>query len=113
MAFQIAATLLRNCTRVVFIAGATLAFAATASAQEGFTGIGGFVGAVGGISIDANGVLASAERDQVHKLHDLRAKALAEVPGDLRQLTELRKISLRGLMATIEECRVEQPSAAG
>ena len=86
---------------------AVLVWTNSSLAQQGLvSGVGGFFGAVGGISIDANGVLASAEKDQVHKLRDVRAKALAEIPGDLRQLTELRKISLRGLMATIEECRV-------
>lgn len=85
---------------------AILVLTNTSLAQQGLVGGFGFTGAVGGISIDASGVLSNAERDQVHKLRDLRAKALAEVPGDLRAPAELRKISLRGLMAVIDECRV-------
>ena len=37
---------------------AVLLWAGSTKAQQGFTGVGGFFGAVGGISIDANGVLA-------------------------------------------------------
>lgn len=75
------------------------------AAQTGLIG-GGFIGqAVGGISIDAHGVLLNAERDNLNKLRALRAQALAEVPGDLRQPTELRKVSLRGLAAAIDDCR--------
>ncbi|HEY4309237.1 MAG TPA: DUF1598 domain-containing protein, partial [Pirellulales bacterium] len=66
-----------------------------------------FAGAVGGISINADGVLANAQQDNLHKLRDVRVKALAAVPGDLAQPTELRKISLRGLMATIDDCRLK------
>ena len=44
------------------------------------------VGAVGGISIDADGVLANAERDNLNKLRDAAGPGgLAEVPGDLQQ----------------------------
>ena len=86
---------------VLIGAGALPAFA-----QQGLVGTSGFIGrAVGGISIDADGVLANAEKDNLHKLHDLRARALAEVPGDLREPSELRKISLRGLSAVIADCQ--------
>lgn len=60
--------------------------------------------AVGGISIDTNGVLANAEIDVAGKLSQLRAKALAKVPDELNQTTELRKISLRRLDAAIRKC---------
>ncbi|HEY1598175.1 MAG TPA: hypothetical protein VGG64_01140, partial [Pirellulales bacterium] len=69
--------------------GAILAVICThpVAAQTGLIG-GGFIGqAVGGISIDAHGVLLNAERDNLNKLRALRAQALAEVPGDLRQPT--------------------------
>jgi hypothetical protein len=76
-------------------------------AQQGLIpSTGFFAGAVGGISINADGVLANAQQDNLHKLRDVRAKALAAVPGDLAQPTELRKISLRGLIATIEDRRL-------
>ncbi|HEY4309267.1 MAG TPA: DUF1598 domain-containing protein, partial [Pirellulales bacterium] len=76
-------------------------------AQQGLTSTGFFAGAVGGISINADGVLANAQQDNLHKLRDVRVKALAAVPGDLAQPTELRKISLRGLMATIDDYRLK------
>jgi len=91
----------------VISAGAILsACPQLAIAQQGLVGTSGFIGrAVGGISIDADGVLANAEKDNLHKLHDLRARALAEVPGDLQEPAELRKVSLRGLAAVIADCQ--------
>ena len=90
------------------LALAALAMACTALPVRGqaIPAVGGFIGrAVGGVSIDANGVLANAQRDDLNKLRELRARALADVPGDLRAPHDLRKISLRGLMAVIDDCR--------
>jgi hypothetical protein len=86
----------------------TIAIAASSRPALGQVGLGtGFaaIGQVGGVLIDANGVLVNAERDDLHKLRALRARALAEVPGDLREPAELRKVSLRGLAAVIDDCR--------
>ncbi len=66
----------------------------------------GFIGrAVGGVSIDASGVLQNAQRDNLNKLRELRKDALGQVPGDFSKPNELRKVSLRGLIATIEDCK--------
>ena len=101
-----------NAARAVSLValGITIALAASsrpALGQVGLgTGISGFaVGNVGGVLIDANGVLVNAERDSLNKLRARRARALAEVPGDMRAPAELRKVSLRGLAAVIDECR--------
>ena len=59
--------------------------------------------AVGGVMIDANGVLVNAEVDKVNLLRDLRAKALKEIPADLSRPSKLRKISLRELAAALAE----------
>jgi hypothetical protein len=63
----------------------------TAFAQGGF----GFSQAVGGISIDASGLVRNAEVDALNQLHAVRARAMADVPGDLRAAQPLRKVSLR------------------
>ncbi|MBI2824980.1 MAG: DUF1598 domain-containing protein [Planctomycetia bacterium] len=66
----------------------------------------GFIGrAVGGISIDADGVLANAEQDNLNKLAAVRAKALEQVPGDLLKPNDLRKVSLRGLATAVADCQ--------
>lgn len=58
-------------------------------------------GAVGGVSVDAGGVLATARTDSVQKLRKAREAALDELPGELDRPCELRKISLRRLEAAI------------
>ena len=77
-----------------------LALCPALQAQQGFVSN----RSVGGISINAKGVLTNAEIDAVGKLRQLRAQALARVPDELNRTTELRKISLRRLEAAIRKC---------
>jgi hypothetical protein len=56
---------------------------------------------VGGISIDPSGTLSNAVQGDAKKLHDLRAQALKDLPGDLKAPALLRKVSLRRLEAAI------------
>jgi hypothetical protein len=67
---------------------------------------GGCIGisqAVGGISVDAAGVLKNAGADVRNELREVRNAALQEIAGDLRVPHELRKISLRRLEAAIAQ----------
>ncbi len=59
--------------------------------------------AVGGVSIDPEGILQNAQVDATGQLRQMLLKQLAPVPQDLAQPTELRKISLRGLESAIQE----------
>lgn len=59
--------------------------------------------AVGGVLIDAGGVLVNAEVDKMNLLRDLRAKALQEIPADLSRPSKQRKISLRFLAAALAD----------
>jgi hypothetical protein len=68
----------------------------------GFVPVVGAGGAVGGVSIDAEGALARSDVDQTRLLRDARLKALREVDGDLQAPSRMRKISLRGLAAEVE-----------
>jgi hypothetical protein len=52
--------------------------------------------AVGGISIDAEGMLDNAEKD-ANGLRQFWLDNIKPVPGDLQEASKLRKISLRGL----------------
>jgi hypothetical protein len=83
---------------------ACLALAITA--WEAFAICGGGRGirqAVGGVWINADGLLSNAEPDMLDQLRQVRAKALKEIPGDLNQPSELRKVSLRKLEEAISE----------
>jgi len=65
---------------------------------------GGHVSAVGGVSIDADGILNNATTDNLNKLSNLRRQALEKIPGDLNGAAEMREISLRRLEAAIDDC---------
>jgi len=73
-----------------------------ASAQIALGGLGR---SVGGVAIDANGVLANAAQGEVEKLRDIRLKAMHNTPDDLVEPNEQRKVSLRGIIAALAECR--------
>jgi hypothetical protein len=59
---------------------------------------------VGGVSIDANGLLDNAQLDALGELAKLRTAAMGKTPDGLKSLVEMRKVSLRGLEAAIAEC---------
>ncbi len=61
------------------------------------------IGAVGGILVDASGVLKNLDPVARKDLAELRAKALGTVPADLQAPTSLRMVSLRQLQETIAE----------
>lgn len=61
--------------------------------------------AVGGISVDARGVISRSQTDDSRRLRDELTRTLASLnqPNpDLRQPTELRKVSLRALQAALK-----------
>lgn len=68
--------------------------------------------AVGGISIDSDGLITTATVDTLGKLRAERTKLMHQIPSDLHASASLRKVSLRGLDAAIEESlRTNQPLA--
>jgi len=64
--------------------------------------------AVGGVSIDTEGVLNNAQLDVLGKLSKLRSQTLGKIPAELNLVTETRKISLRGLESVLEDCANNQ-----
>jgi hypothetical protein len=60
--------------------------------------------AVGGVSIDAEGMLRNATLDEFGKLRQVRAEVLAAVPDGLDQAADMRTISLRRLNEAIRRC---------
>jgi hypothetical protein len=61
--------------------------------------------AVGGVKIDANGVLSNPEVGELKQLQAAWQKGLQDVPKDLNAFTELRFVSLRKLESQIAEAR--------
>jgi hypothetical protein len=62
-------------------------------------------GAVGGVSIDARGVVSRSQVEDAHKLRDARLQALARLDSRVAAVSSLRKVSLRRLQAAIERLR--------
>ena len=60
--------------------------------------------AVGGVSIDTDGLLSGAQPDALGVLAKLRNASLEKIPAELGPAVEMRKVSLRRLEAAIEEC---------
>ncbi|HWB01136.1 MAG TPA: DUF1598 domain-containing protein [Pirellulales bacterium] len=75
----------------------------TASAQCCGGGGRGRRQSVGGVYVDALGMLSNAEIDDRDQLRQTLLRALAEQPGDLIQPADLRKVSLRRLEQAIDE----------
>lgn len=85
----------RRVTRSLLLFCLTVSPCSTSQAQF-------FQQAVGGISVDAAGVLSNAERD-ANGLRQMLLDNLRPVPGNLNEPAKLRKISLRGLEAALAE----------
>lgn len=58
---------------------------------------------VGGVSIDAAGMLTTADRDTIGRLCQIRRDALEPIPEGLNRTAGLRKVSLRKLEAAIHD----------
>ncbi|MEN6457460.1 MAG: DUF1598 domain-containing protein [Thermoguttaceae bacterium] len=59
---------------------------------------------VGGVAIDANGILNAARPESLGKLRQSIAAGMAEVPKALNTAVSLRKVSLKKLEATLKDC---------
>jgi hypothetical protein len=107
-------------TAVIIGSAIALSLAATAtrqaSGQELFFGtqrpfvigirpVVGNSGGVGGVSIDAQGVVSRTERDELGRLRAAREKALQPLDANVGRTSELRKVSLRRLEAAIAQLR--------
>src|SRR5262245_59076996 len=70
-------------------------------------------GGVGGVAIDADGVVASAAERDVVALRDARRDAMSGLAGDVTKKSPLRKISLRRLDALLARyCSENKPLPA-
>jgi hypothetical protein len=60
-------------------------------------------GAVGGVLVDANGVLTAPQRDDFGRLRELRQQIMRDVPADVKQVSPMRMVSLRALEEAIAQ----------
>jgi hypothetical protein len=60
--------------------------------------------AVGGVSINADGILRNAAPADLGTLDKFRAEVMKRVPSDLNPAVEMREVSLRRLEAAIDDC---------
>lgn len=63
--------------------------------------------AVGGVSIDADGVLRATTQEDAAALQELRQLTMNQAPTDLEVWTDLRAVSLKQLEAKLAECEAE------
>lgn len=104
----------RHAMLTIGLMAASLLAAPWAMAQQGGGGGGGggnpgvpntliSFGAVGGVTIDAQGVINNLEVDEMNRLRGVWQKALKQAPADINEPSELRKVSLRRLEQAIAE----------
>ncbi len=63
--------------------------------------------AVGGVAIDADGVLRATTQADAAALAELRLTAIDKAPADLQAWTDLRAVSLKQIEAKLAECAAE------
>lgn len=97
--FQLRASYrLAACLAIVTTVGVTWISPSTSHAQVA-------VQAIGGVRIDAEGVLTNLTVDESSRLSKIRQQALTEVAGNLNACADLRFVSLGRLAKTVAECR--------
>ena len=92
--------------RICIVPAAILVLAAAVLQSPGRLNaqfVNGFQQAVGGISIKSGGLIENASVDTLDKIGAERARLAQKVPAGLHAAAPLRKVSLRGLEAAIEE----------
>ena len=100
-------SLLRKCRQYVLLpAIVAWVVAAGSILLAGTTGtniVTGNVGAVGGVMVSPDGLLANATRDALGDLQRFRAEALRDVPDGMGRTAQGRKVSLAGLEREIQK----------
>src|SRR5690242_12562732 len=80
-----------------FAAVASLVLAVGWPLERASAQFGRFGSAVGGVVVDADGILRGATVDEMNRLGKLRAEQVKRLPDDMGGATALRKVSLRRL----------------
>jgi len=89
---------------VASLANAALAQTNTQNPQTTVVNTGNVVNIVGGVRVNADGVLEQLDTRQKTEVLEARRRALQMADGDMNQPAKLRMISLRKLEAAIADC---------
>ena len=91
--------------RLAVACAVVLAWSSFASAQTTASAVPFFATqAVGGVLIDANGVLNKAKPDDLSKVRNGWAQQMQPIPAGLNDNVQMRKVSLRQIAAVLEDC---------
>jgi hypothetical protein len=99
----------RRVLTVAAVLGLSLVLSAVVAVYAG-GGLGG--GAVGGVRVDLEGVLANIDGRDLDVLVKARREALRQAEGDLAKPTKLRKVSLRRLAEFVRDYNDKRAGAA-
>jgi len=72
-------------------------------------GLGNLTGRVGGVSIDADGVVSAMSKVEREMVAEQTRETLVEAEGEFRRHNDLRMVSLRGLQAALEKVADGEP----
>jgi len=75
-----------------------------ASAQDNQQIYNNVLNIVGGVSVDASGMVTNADRDPTGNLRQFRLEAMQAIPEEMQRAAGLRKVSLRRLEAELKRC---------
>jgi hypothetical protein len=103
---NVAAKCCRSCVVFILVVGASIVMPSASIYGDTTTDNTTVVStrAVGGISINADGILDNAKPDALGQLAKLRSESLTKAPGDLNAAAPMREISLRRLEGAIDDC---------
>lgn len=89
---------------LLFVVSSVLMCCSPANAQTNDNDNNNYQQAVGGISVNADGLLDSARLDDMGTLSKLRGQAMRTIPEGMKATTAERKISLRQLEDALADC---------
>ncbi|HZL87493.1 MAG TPA: DUF1598 domain-containing protein [Pirellulaceae bacterium] len=96
------------CLPAVTRGQASVSFGTQRPFVVGFIPVVGASGAVGGVSIDADGVVARSDLETRGRLREARLAALKGIDSDIQSPSPLRKVSLRRLQRAIDKLAREK-----
>ena len=98
----------RSICKSCILAGVLVAMAWWSGVPQAIAGFSGFNNrSVGGVAIDAEGVVAAPTVQDQRELEQLRQTTALNVPAALEEFAELRAVSLKQIEATLARCAKE------
>lgn len=96
--------LTRRCVLLAAMMVLAAVWASPANAQDNQQIYQNVLNIVGGVSVDASGMVTNADRDPSGHLRQFRLDAVQAIPEGMQRAAGLRKVSLRRLEAELKRC---------